>query len=53
MKRIVDSKTRPNLKDFPSGHAECEGGYWTYSSRAARSGRAGWMFHKRNMEQKK
>lgn len=47
MKKKVDAYTRPNLKDYPSGYVECEGGYWTYSRRAVRSGRAGWMFHKR------
>lgn len=47
MQKKIDSKTRPNLKDYPNGYAECENGFWTYSNRAARAGRAGWMFHKK------
>lgn len=52
MKKQVDSKNRPSLKDYPQGYVECEGGFWTYSNRAARSGRAGWMFHKVTKENK-
>ena len=47
MKKKIDANTRPSLKDYPSGYAECEGGFWTYSRRAVRSGCAGWVFHKR------
>ena len=46
MKKQVDSKNRPSLKDYPQGYAECTDGYWTYSRRATRHGRAGWMFHR-------
>ena len=52
MKRKIDSNNKPSLKDYPKGYVECEGGFWTYSNRAARSGRAGWMFHKLVKEKK-
>ena len=52
MKKKVDANTRPNLKDYPQGYVECEGGFWTYSRRAVRAGRAGWMFHKVVKEKK-
>lgn len=43
----VDSKNPPSLKSCPSGYCECDGGAWTYSRRAVRNGRKGWMFHKK------
>lgn len=46
MKKVVDSKNPPSLKDYPTGYVVCEGGYWTYSSHAVRFGFSGWMFHK-------
>ena len=52
MKRKIDSNNKPNLKDYPQGYVECEGGFWTYSRRAVRAGRDGWMFHKVVKEKK-
>ena len=48
MKKVVDSKNPPSLKDYPTGYVVCDGGYWTYSRRAVRCGYTGWMFHKRD-----
>lgn len=42
---MVANNKKPNLKDHPSGYVKCNNGFWTYSRRAARNGREGWMFH--------
>jgi len=53
---LVDMKkkdsNRPNLKDYPTGYVVCESGFWTYSRRAVRNGRSGWMFHKTTKDNK-
>lgn len=51
-KKKIDANTRPNIRDYPSGYVECEGGFWTYSARAKRLGWAAWMFHKKVGENK-
>ena len=46
MKKVVDSKNPPSLKDCPSGYCVCEDGFWTYSRYAVRHGGKGWLFTK-------